>query len=715
VRRRILTRSSSTCRTPSVSFDRLHPAVQHHVVNSLGWPALRPLQEQAIAPILDGEHALLLAPTAGGKTEAAALPLFSRMLSESWPPLSVLYVCPLRALLNNLETRLSYYGHLLGRTARLWHGDVTEGARREIRQDPPDLLLTTPESLEVMLVSRSVDCERMFGSLRAVVVDELHAFAGDDRGWHLLAVLERAARFAGVQLQRVGLSATIGNPEELLQWLAGESAGRRSVVAVSAGSATHVDVKVDYVGSLANAATVISRLHRGEKRLVFCDSRSRVEDLAYRLRELEVSTFVSHGSLGVTERRQAEAAFAEGRDCVIVSTSTLELGIDVGDLDRVIQIGAPKTVASFLQRIGRTGRRSDTTRNLLFLATDDDELLLASAIVRLWERGFVEPVTPPPGPLHVLAQQLLALTLQTRGLAFDAWPSWISGFVHAAQLEDQPEVLIRFMLGEGLLFESDGVLTLGPTGEARFSGKRFLDLLAVFLTPQLFTVLFGRQEIGKVDEASLQMKDNSTPVLLLGGKGWLVRHVDWERHEVFVEPAEQHGRSLWPGGVAALSYEVCQALRDVLTEKGPEDRLTQRAVAALARIREDWAFLDGEHTHLVRQRNRSTWWTFAGLRANALLSEALATQGIHVSSRTNLGLGLTTGDEMHLNAAVSALRVAGTAQLAPVSLAEEAVKDLKFGFCLPHPKAVAVLSARLSDPMGAENTMDRPISFTGDA
>lgn len=708
-------RSSSTCRTPSVSFDRLHPAVQHHVVNSLGWPALRPLQEQAIAPILDGEHALLLAPTAGGKTEAAVLPLFSRMLSESWSPLSVLYVCPLRALLNNLETRLSYYGHLLGRTARLWHGDVTEGARREIRQDPPDLLLTTPESLEVMLVSRSVDCERMFGHLRAVVVDELHAFAGDDRGWHLLAVLERAARFAGVQLQRIGLSATIGNPEELLQWLAGASAGRRSVVAVSAGSATHVDVKVDYVGSLANAATVISRLHRGEKRLVFCDSRSRVEDLAYRLRELEVSTFVSHGSLGVSERRQAEAAFAEGRDCVIVSTSTLELGIDVGDLDRVIQIGAPKTVASFLQRIGRTGRRSGSTRNLLFLATDDDELLLAGAIVRLWERGFVEPVKPPARPLHVLAQQLLALTLQTRGLAFDAWSSWIPGFVHAAQLEGQPEALVRFMLSEGLLFESDGVLTLGTTGEARFSGRRFLDLLAVFLTPQLFTVLFGRQEIGNVDEASLQVKDKSTPVLLLGGRAWLVRHVDWNRREVFVEPDVQHGRSLWPGGSAALSYEVCQTLRDMLSENGPEERLTQRAVAALARIREDWTFLDGRHTHVVRQRNRSTWWTFAGLRANALLSEGLAARGVRVSSRTNLGLGLMPGDEANLEACLKTLRSDSTTEMAPVALAKEAVNDLKFAFCLPPAEAVAILSARLSDTVGAREIISRDLSFISNA
>src|SRR5690606_35106302 len=176
---------------------------------------------------------------------------------------------------------------------------------------------------------------------RAVVVDEVHAFAGDDRGWHLLAVLERLQRIAGRRLQRIGLSATVGNPSELLGWLQGgasvaETAG--TVVAPSASPASRdaADVTLDFVASLSNAATVISSLHRGEKRLVFCESRRQVEELAMALREREVTTFVSHSSLAVDERRRAEQAFAEARDCVIVSTSTLELGIDVGDLDRVI-------------------------------------------------------------------------------------------------------------------------------------------------------------------------------------------------------------------------------------------------------------------------------------------------------------------------------------------------------------------------------------------
>jgi ATP-dependent helicase Lhr and Lhr-like helicase len=173
------------------AFDQLHPSVQHHVVNSLEWRSLRPLQEQAIGPVLAGKNCLLLAPTAGGKTEAAILPILSRMLSENWLGLSVLYVCPIRALLNNLEHRLSYYAGLVGRTSGLWHGDVAQAAKSRTLAEPPDILLTTPESLEALLISRRTDRFFFFGSVRSIIIDEIHAFAGDDRGWHLLAVLER--------------------------------------------------------------------------------------------------------------------------------------------------------------------------------------------------------------------------------------------------------------------------------------------------------------------------------------------------------------------------------------------------------------------------------------------------------------------------------------------------------------------------------------------
>ena len=231
-------------------FDSLHPALQHHIVNSLGWRELRPFQDAVIPRILAGEHLVVLAPTAGGKTEAAFLPVLSRMLSEDWQGLSVLYLCPIKALLNNLDFRLTRYCSLVGRRAALWHGDVGAGARKRIQREPPDCVLTTPESLEVMLVSPNVDSRNLLGNVRAVIVDEIHAFAGDDRGWHLLSVLERVTHLAGREIQRIGLSATVGNPEALAQWLAGSCAGAKGVALPPASEQRAAEVTIDYVGSL---------------------------------------------------------------------------------------------------------------------------------------------------------------------------------------------------------------------------------------------------------------------------------------------------------------------------------------------------------------------------------------------------------------------------------------------------------------------------------
>ena len=213
---------------PVAAFDLLHPGLQHHVVNSLGWRELRPFQEEVIPVVLRGEHVVVIAPTAGGKTEAAVLPILSRMLSEDWRGLSVLYLCPIRALLNNLHIRLSRYATLVGRSCSVWHGDTSPTERARINREQPDILLTTPESLEVMLVSRKTDPVALFAQVRAVIVDELHAFAGDDRGWHMLSVLQRVSRLAGRELQRIGLSATVGNPEQLLRWLVSGSTMSRS-------------------------------------------------------------------------------------------------------------------------------------------------------------------------------------------------------------------------------------------------------------------------------------------------------------------------------------------------------------------------------------------------------------------------------------------------------------------------------------------------------
>jgi len=701
------------------NFDSLHPALQHHVVNSLGWRELRPFQDAAIAPILAGRHALVLAPTAGGKTEAATLPVLSRMLTEEWHGLSVLYLCPLKALLNNLHERLARYCSLVGRRAGLWHGDVGDADRRAILADPPDLLLTTPESLEVMLVSGRVDERRMFAGLRAVIIDEIHAFAGDDRGWHLLAVLERVGRIAatasGCESQRIGLSATVGNPDALLDWLAGSCTGPRTALLPPAtAAAPPADVQIDHVGSIANAATVISRLHRGEKRLVFVESRSRAEQVCHALRGLGTTAFVTHSSLSRDERRQAEEAFATRDDCVIVATSVLELGIDVGDLDRVIQIDAPGTVASFLQRMGRTGRRSGTVRNCLFLATSDEALVRAAALVDLWEAGFVEPIVPPPAPWHLLAQQLLAITLQERGAGRRTWREWVGRMpAFAAMGDDEVERIVAHMLEAGILFEDGGVLGIGVAGEQEFGRRHFIELMSVFTSPPLFQVVHGRENLGQVDALSFAGGAGRPRVLLLGGRSWRVTHVDWNRRIAHVERVEGGGASRWRGGGPLVGFRFCRAMRDVLTTDGERERWSRRARDGLARIRAEFAWLSADGTTLhggagAAAGEPATWWTFAGTKANAALKAAL--QGLVTGPLDADALSIRLPDGLPLEEAERAIATVRAMQPTDVlpNIDPAAVEGLKFFECLPPGMAVDVLRVRLADLPAVTAVMKEP-------
>jgi len=696
------------------AFDLLHPALQHHIVNSLGWRELRPFQEDVIAPILAGDNLIILAPTAGGKTEAAFFPVLSRMLAEPWTGLSLLYICPLRALLNNLDVRLQRYCDLVGRRSALWHGDVKASARKQILREPPDCLLTTPESLEVMLVSRQVERRSLFHNLRAVILDEVHAFAGDDRGWHLLAVLERVSRLAGRELQRLGLSATVGNPDRLLEWMAGSCRATRRVMLPPLAAAAEAEVKLDFVGSLDNAATVISRLHRGKKRLVFVDSRARVEELASRLRQLEVNTFVTHSSLSPEQRHEAEQAFAAREDCAIVATSVLELGIDVGDLDHVIQIDAPGTVSSFLQRMGRTGRRARTRRNCLFLATSDQALFRAAALIDLWGRGFVEPVEPPPRPLHVLAQQIMALALQEQGVGRRDWREWVGAVPAFASLEaSDAAALIDHMLQTDILWDDEGLLWFGRKGEEQFGRRNFMDILSMITSEPLFKVRHGRADLGAVHQLSFATRQGERTTLLLAGRSWTVTHLDWQHKVAYVEPAREPGRSRWMGTGQALSYAMAQAIRRVLGTEEVSDRWSRRATAQIEALRQDAPWVRLDSTAVVANGESLTWWTYGGDRANAALAaalqESLGTHAEHDSLSVTAAVAVPP-DRLH--ACIEAIRSHAAHDL-PVPVSDEAIDELKFSSCLPVELARTVLQLRLADPAALQGVLGEAVRFVG--
>ena len=684
-------------------FEALAPSVQHHIANSLGWSGLRPLQEAAAAPLVAGKDAILLAPTAGGKTEAATFPLLTRMSTEDWRGTTVLYVCPLRALLNNLQPRLSSYAQWLGRTAEVRHGDTTAGQRRQLQAQPPDILLTTPESLEAMLVSTVTSPQLQFEDLRAVVVDEVHAFAGDDRGWHLQGVLSRLESIAGRPLQRIGLSATVGNPQELLRWLRGPGRDGDASVIDPGGAGKHSDVRLDWVGSLENAAEVISRLHRGEKRLVFADSRRSVESLTLSLRERRVETFASHSSLSVDERRRSEQAFAEAQDTVIVATSTLELGIDVGDLDRCLQIGAPRTVASMLQRLGRTGRRADTSRNMLFLGTHDEEFMRACGLLLLWSEGYVEPIQPPAMPYHVIAQQILGLTLQRRALSRGDLHHDLQAFAPMRMAEvDQ---IIDHMLADRFLVQDGELLFVGPAAERRYGGMHFRDVMAVFTAAPQFTVLHGRTEIGLIDPMVLRSEHADSLTITLAGRGWRVTSIDWNRQRAQVEPWVHGGKVRWAGMPQPISAALTAAIRRTLQGQEPHGvSLTRRATEKLTELRAEYtAFVGvGESDVLLpHDRGRSRWWTWAGGRENARTIAALTRVAPELMGEMptwdNYAITLDESATMPaLRAALAeALELAteGEDVFAPL-IDERALREVKFGDMVPEALLRAEVAGR---------------------
>ena len=689
-------------------FELLHPAIQYQLVNALGWSSLRPLQEDAVRPLRDGQDVLLVAPTAGGKTEAALLPLLSRMADESWRGLSLLYVAPLKALLNDLEPRLSQMGAWLGRRVAVWHGDVADSQKRSVIADPPDILLTTPESIEGMLLGSRVEHGWFYADLRAVIVDEVHAFAGADRGWHLIGVLARLTGVAGRPIQRVGLSATVGNPAAMLDWLSDGGPGPRSVVAPgSPGAATPpVEVGIDHVGSIANAAHVIAALHRGEKRLVFCESRAQCEELAVGLRALEVRTFVSHSSLSADDRRQTERAFAEASDCVIVATSTLELGIDVGDLDRVVQVDAPTRVASFLQRLGRTGRRPGAVGNALFLATSLDSLWLAAALTLLWRRGFVEESMPPVLPRHIVAQQLLGLMLQEKRLVrHDLW-AWLGGLAEVPGAD----AVLAHLVAEGFVVDEGGLVAVGPKAEDEWGRRYFRDLTSSFTSERMLEVVLGRQVLGYLPPLSLAARSpHGGIVVLLGGRAWDVVQIDWRRLRAHVEPSEMKGRSRWNSGGRSYSYPLARAHHDVVAGADPPSvALSARARRALADLRERHDFVaadDGERrTYLVDDSSgRPVWWTFAGFGANSGLAAGLPAVVDPDATVGELRLRLKSGvGSRELRRALDAAGESLAAVRADV--ADEAVRELKFSAAVPLELARETVAERLADVSGVAAT-----------
>jgi ATP-dependent Lhr-like helicase len=686
--------------------ERLHPHLQHAIVHDLGWRSLRPVQELTIDAVLDGFNAVVLAPTAGGKTEAAVFPLLSRVLTESLKPVAALYVCPIRALLNNQEQRLQAYAKMVGLDVFKWHGDVSDSKKQSFRDAPAHLLATTPESLEVMMISARTDARALFEGLSAVVIDEVHAFAGDDRGAHLASLLERLVALCGRDIQRIGLSATVGNPQVIGEWLQGSSRRPFRLVDPPRPKPSR-DLRLDLCADVAEAAAGIGQLARGKKSLVFVESRSKAEKVAHALSGTGVEVFIHHSSVSRADRALAEEQFARGQNTAIVCTSTMELGIDVGDLDQVIQVDAPTTVASFLQRLGRTGRRPNTRANCSFFCLSPESLLQSVAILRLAESGWVEDVQPAAHAMHVLAHQVMALILQEGGISRHKLLPWVeAAYPFSSIRPERLQELVDTMVQRDVLYEADGLLSLGQRGEKLYGRKNFLELYAVFTAPPVMRVQHGKDDVGYIQALFVSMHDrNKGPLCFrLSGRAWEVGQIDWSKGVLHVRPAENGRVPSWLGLPGVLSTPLCQAMMDVLLREREEEArwLTHTAALELASMRESYGgLLEAGTAPLEDHPDGVQWHTFAGGAVNRLLAAGLEAKSGKRWVAGNLSIRCK---DVAFAAASEAVR--SLPELDWERMAAGAARDMAWGMlskfqpCLPEEAADRLLAERLLDLPG---------------
>lgn len=636
------TRPGAGRAAPSSAFERLHPSVRYLITEVLRFPGLRPVQEATIDPVLEGRDMVVLAPTAGGKTESAFFPVLSRIISEGWGPVPVLYVSPLRALLNNQEGRVTRMAEALGLGVAKWHGDVSSALKKAALAEPPHVLLITPESLEVLLITAPERAEALLSAVKIVIVDEVHALAGDPRGAHLLSVLERLQLRSGGHIQRIGLSATVGNPDDLARWLQGTGADTQPSVISPPRQSKKPTFRFFSASQDATAARIVDQEGRGLKRLVFVEGRRQSEALAGAITARGTRAWVHHSSVGKSQRDEAEAAFEWTKDAVLVATSSMELGIDVGDLDQVYQVDAPMTVSSLAQRLGRSGRREGTTPQMGFLLGAAEDLLVAIAVSSLFEDGWVEPVEPSTRLWTVLVHQLFANLLETGGLTRAQLIDRVRrvpSFVDVTDEEHQG--LIQHLVQHQWLDELDGALMLGTEGERVFGGRNFFKLYAVFDTGETFTVRHGQELVGTLDRWFVFQLSPQRPVFRLAGKAWKMVELDPKRSTLRVVPADKGAAPQWTGRAGALSRTVCERILDVVLGHHTPEHLDDACRAWLAHVRDLYADVGLDRFArpvTVDEKRKAVWHTFAGTGINSVLARLIEHFGGPTVTVSNLAL-----------------------------------------------------------------------------
>ncbi len=598
-------------------FHRLSPLVQDFIYAD-GWETLRPIQIAAAEILFDtSDNLILSSDTASGKTEAAFFPIITEIEESGASSVEVLYIAPLKSLINDQFERID---HLLQEShipVFHWHGDVASSHKNKLIRDPRGILQITPESLESMLMNRHSDIFRLFNGLKYVVIDEIHTLMGVDRGNQILCQLDRIAELIGYHPRRIGLSATIGDLEKARAWLTGNS-GRETRVPLVASQKNRLRLALEHFYIEDNtsdreknptehpeAAVQIDAGYeymydcvKEKKAIVFSSSREETEYVTATMRQIAGNRhdkdvfYIHHGNLSAAIREEAEARLKESEKCVACATVTLELGIDIGGIERILNVGAPNTVASFLQRLGRSGRKTGIPEMFMVFREDKPlpydplpklipwELIRGIAVVQLYlEEKFVEPPSIKTMPLSLMFQQTLSI-LASSG---ENTAKRLAGKVlslspfHHVEKEIYRELLVSMVKNDYIEMTESGGLILGLRGEKLTKSFKFY---AVFKDSEDYAVKHDSEEIGTIS--------SPPPVgdrFALAGRVWEVEELDLPRKQIYVHPVPGKMQIAWPGEYGEVHTKILEMMRKVLTSDIEYPYLKSNAKERLASAR----------------------------------------------------------------------------------------------------------------------------------
>lgn len=608
-------------------FYRLAPFIQEYIY-AHGWTELRAVQVEACRVVFETDaHLLLATGTASGKTEAAFLPVLTVLQEKPSSSVGALYIGPTKALINDQFFRLSDLLASVRIPVWEWHGDVSHGQKTKLLNAPSGVLQITPESLESLLVNRGIELARLFGDLRFIVIDEVHVFMGSDRGRQVLCQLARLRRFIHEEPRRIGLSATLGDCSLAEAWLASGSnrpvvtpavtgdpqrirlAVEHFYVANDHSKREHADAVEDHVQAVDDEELpgdetdaylrYIFEQSMGRKCLIFANSRGETEQIVASLRQIaEAQRFpdvyhVHHGSIAAPLREAAETAMRDSSSSAITAaTITLELGIDIGQLERVIQLSAPFSVSSFLQRLGRSGRRGSPAEMWLVCQEASPSgrdslpqqipwsLLQAIAIIQLYvEDRWIEPIQPLRYPFSLLYHQ----TMSTLGGVGELTPAALAQhvltlppFQHVSQ-DDFRALLHHLIAIDHIQTTAEGGLIVGLSGEQVVRNVRFY---AVFPDNEEYTVRDETREVG-----SIVMPPPPGERFTLAGRTWETLEVEPKRKVVFVKQVKGVASIGWQGTGGMIHTRVLERMHRVLLEDVVYSYLQPRARKRLEQAR----------------------------------------------------------------------------------------------------------------------------------